>query len=386
MTTAKYRRGVTLVEIMAAILVLSIGLVGVLAAIPFGGMRLAQMNEADNSASVGSNALRIMDANGWANPNHWWIWDGSLNGNAGGVLGDGGQIFEGASHSDIRFNLQFPYFVDPYNAKSFEGTNLYPYPFSRQYTGILPVPLQFTYVSPLINDVKSSSYTLPFLEKFYENAFYQQDDLISGVAENEDESEFRPQIETEPRLWPVPPSSLTDEQKPQVPSFSGRYTWMACVYPRTLYPTITNVPIDAITSSDYDVVVFKDRTLGASVLPAQLLNSGYQGGVVDVNLNNLNDVDVNLILSQLETTRCIMLAGQDDVQYSDGFKYYARWFTIANYGRIENETTGASYLRLTLVGPNMPTNWTTGGQVAAVFCPGAVGVYSGKSSFAENLD
>ena len=38
------RRAETLVEILAAITVLSIGLVGVLAAIPFGGFRMSQMS------------------------------------------------------------------------------------------------------------------------------------------------------------------------------------------------------------------------------------------------------------------------------------------------------------------------------------------------------
>ena len=62
------RRGETLIEIMASIMVLCIGLVGVLAAIPFGGFRMSQMSEADNSAAVGRNAVRMMKVNGWGNP------------------------------------------------------------------------------------------------------------------------------------------------------------------------------------------------------------------------------------------------------------------------------------------------------------------------------
>ncbi|MBR6387692.1 MAG: hypothetical protein IKS14_05495, partial [Thermoguttaceae bacterium] len=63
----------TLIEIMSSILVLSIGLVGVLAAIPFGGFRMAQMSEADNSSLVGRDAVRMMKINGWANPTNWYL-------------------------------------------------------------------------------------------------------------------------------------------------------------------------------------------------------------------------------------------------------------------------------------------------------------------------
>ena len=65
------RRAETLVEILAAITVLSIGLVGVLAAIPFGGFRMSQMTEADNSAALGRNAVRLIRSHGWCNPNNW---------------------------------------------------------------------------------------------------------------------------------------------------------------------------------------------------------------------------------------------------------------------------------------------------------------------------
>ena len=44
------RRGETLIEIMASIMVLSIGLVGVLAAIPFGGFRRRRTQRRENDS------------------------------------------------------------------------------------------------------------------------------------------------------------------------------------------------------------------------------------------------------------------------------------------------------------------------------------------------
>ncbi|MGN1063923.1 MAG: prepilin-type N-terminal cleavage/methylation domain-containing protein, partial [Thermoguttaceae bacterium] len=109
------RRAMTLIEIMSSILVLSIGLVGVLAAIPFGGFRMAQMNEADNSSLVGRDAVRMMKINGWANPNNWYIVNRTNNSvydsNPKSILASGGEL--------TGLNLTYPFFVDPLGNSSY---------------------------------------------------------------------------------------------------------------------------------------------------------------------------------------------------------------------------------------------------------------------------
>ncbi|MBQ6827715.1 MAG: prepilin-type N-terminal cleavage/methylation domain-containing protein, partial [Thermoguttaceae bacterium] len=360
------RRGMTLVEIMAAILVLSIGLVGVLSAIPFGGLRMAQMQEADNSSALGRNAVRVMKSNGWANPANWWLRN-DANDNSVRTNGN--------------LNLTFPYFVDPIsktvsNAPEFFATT----PvggFDSFFTRVAPVQTaDFSFVPgvgyPEINAAQ------------IERAFYLQDDLVYGYANGEDETFYRPRVETTDGL-------LGDVGDPNATaSFSGRYTWLATILPKNSSGDFIDCPKDAIAAADYDVVVFENRvSRDEKAFAARLEGSGYQGGAVTLDLTSgvqpwrvgdggdpsLDALDVERLIEQLETTRYILLTGREDIPTNGSFRAFARWYKIANYAVSETDAAGnPSELRLTLVGPNTPTCWTAGGQpITATVFPGAIG-------------
>ncbi len=70
----KNRNGVSLMEVLISIFVLSIGLMGVAALLPAGGFNIAKTNEADRSASCGRAALRdikirnLLDQTKWTAP------------------------------------------------------------------------------------------------------------------------------------------------------------------------------------------------------------------------------------------------------------------------------------------------------------------------------
>ena len=370
------RFGMTLVEIMAAILVLSIGLVGVLSAIPFGGLRMSQMQEADNSSALGRNASRTMKANGWANPANWWYENGDPTAvNANSVFDNG----------DL--NLTFPFFIDPIsktrNAPEFFATT----PsggFDSFFTRVAPTVAHPTFGRAAIQP------------RHIERAFYLQDDLVYGYASDEDEAFYRPRVETTDGL-------LGDVGDPDATApFSGRYTWLATVAPRNASGDFYDCPKDALVAADYDVVVFENRVPGdEKAFAARLEGSGYQGGAVtldltsgvDVDNNGLDALDVERLIEQLETTRYVFLTGREDIPTNGNFRAFARWYKIANYGVSETDAAGIpTELRLTLVGPNTPTCWTptfdaAGNQVAdgqpitATIFPGAIGVYSGTASF-----
>jgi len=372
------RFGMTLVEIMAAILVLSIGLVGVISAIPFGGLRMSQMQEADNSSALGRNAARVMKSNGWANPANWWLRN-DANDNSVRTNGN--------------LNLTFPYFVDPIsktvsNAPEFFATT----PvggFDAFFTRVAPVQTaDFSFVPgvgyPEINAAQ------------IERAFYLQDDLVYGYANGEDETFYRPRVETTDGL-------LGDVGSPNATQpFSGRYTWLATVSPKNASGDFYDCPKDALAAADYDVVVFENRVPGdEKAFAARLEGSGYQGGAVtldltggvDVNNVGLDALDVERLIEQLETTRYILLTGREDLPTNGNFRAFARWYKIANYGVVATDATGfPTALRLTLVGPNTPKCWTptfdaAGNKVAdglpvtATIFPGAIGVYSGTANF-----
>ena len=392
------RRAVTLVEIMAAILVLSIGLVGILAAIPFGGFRMAQMSEADNSAAVGRNALRIMKANHWANPNNWWLVNYfSSNGPQLYGIVDPTDNVHPLVDSDLwRLNLDAPFIIDPLSAQTYLPTLAYYTP------GGLGV--RYTLVSPL-EDGMNGLPRVPSgsgaayggvaafnarLRNWYERFFYQQDDLVSGYAETEDETQFRPQLETEQAsLFDWDDQSADYSSPMDVPSYSGRYSWMACVYPGSSTGARYSADLSCIVSADYDVVVFKDRIIGdQKFFAGVVLGSGYQGGEIELDLTSMRDaentacdssIDRSRLVDQLEQTRYIMLTGRNSDRLEDGaFPTFTRWYKIANYSVDDENNT----LRLTLIGSDTPKTWAGGNTpIAAVFYPGAVGVYSDTCAF-----
>lgn len=381
------RRGETLIEIMASIMVLCIGLVGVLAAIPFGGFRMSQMSEADNSAAVGRNAVRMMKVNGWGNPNSWLI-KNITNGSyisANNPLGSGSLLYR---NNDVDYlNLTYPFVIDPLGAT--DATEYMPHasaftPVSRDGVGY---SVAFAHVSPLPQDGNGEYETYPVsrLINWYEHIFYQQDDLIVGYYESEDETEFRPRVETEDKVY-------LDTNSASIPSFSGRYSWMSFIYPKSSSSTIDACDFSSINSVDFDTVVFRDRIIGdEKAFAAQVTGSGYQGGVVTIDLASCRDSDNNVanspedyarVREQLLQTRYILLAGPDDYPKADSFDNAvyptkACWYKIANFANVDNET-----IRLTLIGPNTPSGWTfEGARITAVFYPGVIGVYSGSAAF-----
>lgn len=376
------RNGMTLIEIMSSVMVLAVGLVGVLAAIPFGGFRLSQMNEADYSSAVGRVAVRTIKSNGWANPNNWYL----KSTQTGGLLNDVvNPAIKMDSDGGIRLNLAYPFFIDPLNPNNQSyGPTFYPTD-SRLWN--VNAPFFYSCVSPIVGSSNIQIAVSEGLSERYERAFYLPDDLASGYDVSEDETELRPRLETE---------SDNVMQNGDVPSFSGRYTWMATIYPKSNSEAFFNCRLSDVSSADYDAVVFKDRIPDDErVMNVTLDGSGNQGGTVTLDLSSMLDnsganasdgLDRARVLEQLETTKYVMLTGVDDIPVDGVFPNFSRWYKIANYSVIGEDDNGDPLtLRLSLIGPDTPASWINGagnaGTIKALFFPGVVGVYSGSTTF-----
>lgn len=353
----KNRRGETLVEILAAITVLSIGLVGVLAAIPFGGFRMSQMTEADNSAAVGRNAVRLMRSHGWCNPNNW-----RLNGLSVGVSGGNNLPVVTYDSNEYKLDLTFPFFIDPRDSYG-DPTAFHFYP-SNGKELVLP------YVSPWGDNGQGLG----------SSVFFQIDDFTSGSEVADTNDSYRPRLEMEEKGQV---DSYGNISSTQIPTYNGRYSWMATVRLKSFREQdLTQTYVSDVVSADYDVVVFRDRIVGDQrAIAAHLATAGYQGGTIELDLSTMvgeggSDVDYSRLREQLAQTRYIMIAGNDD--YRDSGTYvFARWYKIATWASID-ETT----VRLDVIGPNMPENWQGMDYgLTALFYPGVIGVYSGSVAF-----
>ena len=358
------RRAETLVEILAAITVLSIGLVGVLAAIPFGGFRMSQMSEADNSAAVGRNAVRLMRTHGWCNPNNWRLNDLSV-----GISGGRNLPVVTYDSNEYKLDLTYPFFIDPRDSYG-NPSALHFYPVNAN------------------SEVKGKELVLPYVSPLGDNGqmlgssvFFQVDDFTSGSEVADANDSYRPRLEME-----YGNTSFT-----QIPTYNGRYSWMATVRLKSSREQdLTQTYVSDVVSADYDAVVFRDRIAGDQrAIAAKLATAGYQGGTIELNLTTMvgeggSDDDYARLREQLAQTRYIMIAGNDD--YRDSGTYvFARWYKIANWANID-ETT----IRLDVIGPNMPENWMPKEhenwegmdyRLTALFYPGVIGVYSGSVAF-----
>ena len=358
------RRGETLVEILAAITVLSIGLVGVLAAIPFGGFRMSQMSEADNSAAVGRNAVRLMRTHGWCNPNNWRLNDLSV-----GISGGRNLPVVTYDSNEYKLDLTYPFFIDPRDSYG-DPSALHFYPLNAS-SGVEGKELVLPYVSPWGDNGQGLG----------SSVFFQVDDFTSGSEVADANDSYRPRLEME-----YGNTSFT-----QIPTYNGRYSWMATVRLKSSREQdLTQTYVSDVVSADYDAVVFRDRIAGDQrAIAAKLATAGYQGGTIELNLTTMvgeggSDDDYARLREQLAQTRYIMIAGNDD--YRDSGTYvFARWYKIANWANID-ETT----IRLDVIGPNMPENWMPKEhenwegmdyRLTALFYPGVIGVYSGSVAF-----
>ena len=360
------RRAETLVEILAAITVLSIGLVGVLAAIPFGGFRMSQMSEADNSAAVGRNAVRLMRSHGWCNPNNWILNDLSI-----GVSGGNNFLAVTGDANGYKLDLTYPFFIDPRDSNRLNPPILTFYPANGK-------ELVLPYVSPLGDNGRGLG----------SSVFFQVDDFTSGSEIADTNDSYRPRLEMEEKEQI---DSYGIPSKTQIPTYNGRYSWMATVRLKSSREQdLTQTYLSDVVSADYDAVVFRDRIAGDQrAIAAKLATAGYQGGTIELNLTTMvgeggSDDDYARLREQLAQTRYIMIAGNDD--YCDSGTYvFARWYKIANWANID-ETT----IRLDVIGPNMPENWMPKEhenweemdyRLTALFYPGVIGVYSGSVAF-----
>lgn len=144
------RSGLSLIEIMVSLLVLSIGLLGILAAIPFGAFQLAKMKDADVATTTARKAFAAIEANHWDTPSPQFLCNLDVqiirrfsNGanNLPGATAPYRQILDNSGVGYL--DLTYPLLLDPigwvhptYNSVTDYNKLAYLRPFYRPYQSI----------------------------------------------------------------------------------------------------------------------------------------------------------------------------------------------------------------------------------------------------------
>jgi type II secretory pathway pseudopilin PulG len=337
-TTKRVRAGVTLLEVLFSMGIVTVGLLGVMIIVPLAGSRSAQGMIADGADRLGRNAIRAFDVYQMRRPDSW------------------AQLDPNNPGSGNYANFPYPW-TDPYNpSEPFCIDPLYMAAHTGK-AGILRFPYLGTATPPgsvpwmkRISLRRWPGATLPSGVMSIEQAgqiFLGEDDLVFNL----------------PPDRTLPPQQKYDSSTSKR-QWEGKFSWLATMVPKQ-------------DSDQYllSIVVFHRRESYAeaerTVDVTSFDSNGFNGG--DVTLSALPSPSTTPATEddlKMKQGEWLLLAGMN----ASGVEHF-RWYRIqsADSGPVLNGA-GTGYERvLTLFGQDWPVSALTVHK--AVWIPGIVAVY-----------
>ncbi|MBO7678733.1 MAG: prepilin-type N-terminal cleavage/methylation domain-containing protein [Thermoguttaceae bacterium] len=396
--TASPRRrgGMTLIEIMMAILILSIGLLGVLASVPFGAVQMGRMVEKDYVTAAARNGQSILRMNNWLLPDQWC--------RGGPVSGDPDPLLP-ARYDAFGETFVLPVMMDPLGYKEYPfSSNDIDYRAINLGSGVIPFIFPFdtgyrtAYRAGLPTlDFAGITLAIQSESRKLDRLFHSVDDLTYELEAN---STNRP--------------ILLEDTETSGAAFTGEYSWMAMLSLSAVGsetsrlvnpgdPFFEAVPLqfpsenpEAVVDVRSDVVVFRGRVPGNEfdyiTADVAVGATGFAGGAMTLAptvdnsyhcaADDYNGLDADHgtavagdLLANLESSAYLLLIGPKDGDGTGAARPFCRWYRIANSAPTVFNTLDA--VDVTLIGENCPENWSnTTGRVKAVVFKNVRGVLS----------
>ncbi|MCL2303913.1 MAG: hypothetical protein FWC43_01065 [Planctomycetaceae bacterium] len=366
---SRSRSGLSLFEILAAMFVLMVGLLGVLAVLPFGIYQMNRVNKADFGGNCGRAAIQEIRIRNWADDFEDSLYDPYDSTNPDRVY----------NRTDDKLHCDKPIIVDPLllaqylNDPNFNTLQTYPvnsaYPVNSGGNGLPRVMSQF----PGMKDANGviiqtpSTWGAQTLNQV-NDAFYWKDDRNFAAPAS-------PNVQN-PR--PVGVTGASGIQSHE------NYSWLYMLTPQVRCPLDASgcASEENIIGYDVDVVVFFKRNVDLntlhkterSVIAVQQGAGGYRGGsfILYASDNSTSGQELSAVEAlELPDTRWLLLSDS-----AANGTLFAKWYRIVNSGEIEpsNDTTlGSSMRRIMLLGPDIPGDVTISN---ATLIQGAIHVYS----------
>jgi hypothetical protein len=380
------RRGISLMEVLISIFVLSIGLLGVAAIIPLGQLALWETAKADRSGACGRAAMREIQVSRLLDYRYWY-WQYNIWGFTPPYSVLANRIpddFNAVSASQDNM----PFVVDPLGyAKLWSLSSSSSFWFG----GSLPRrSLHATPLSPSLTGPRSPYSPIPPNPLIDENLFFWSDDLQFNAIKN---SIARPRAlqmwryddgSIKVRLMPPLPSEIPPTGQPQPVSFVENATESSYSWFLTAMPVATEMSLQVASRRFFNVSVvvcykrnFQNTdslegehtaTINANTdTPAGFPGMGIGGGTVLLN-NDVKGVNGASLGSSVNVkeNQWVMLyhihfdsSGNPVPQLNR-----CNWYRVVG--------VGGSTSTLSLVGPD----WDPNLRATLVVVPGAIAVYN----------
>jgi len=357
------RRGVTLMEVLISVFVLAVGLLGVAAMIPLGGLTILETNKADRAGACGRASMRDVRIRGMLDPQNW-------------VTYNGGAVWACAmgnyTSTDPNSGPYSPVCIDPLYLASpqvdFSQSDARIFPYGGNTTLSLP---RLTLGDTAHVDDTAAAMTFGMAERIFRWAedltYYQPDD------------NDRPLMEFFARNGTVvTASNLTTIA---IPATDGNYSWMFTLSPA---PSERGNGFSGKMLYTVSVVVFYKRSLSRPVVgipserlvKAQCLSGGYGGG--DFVLTTTQPDSDYL---KVKRGDWLMLVGKQTILNGTSTTtiQVAKWYRIVATSDNPVYDSGAWGRHVVLAGPDWDTTSISGSgssEYDAILADNVVGVYT----------
>jgi type II secretory pathway pseudopilin PulG len=334
-STAK-RRGISIIEVLVSLFILSVGLLGIASLLPIGQRQALLADQQDRLSALGQNAVRTFRTRGFSNF-QWWR-------TAGGT-----SIAQNGSPGATAVFATAPIFIDPLMVEA-QGNTVNKVPHNG--TGLFD---RFT-----LKQSASTGAGTSIGQAGAEAMFLSRDDVI-----------------VEPGT--TPESATKAKYDSGRRDFDGEYSWAAMLsptYPNNYPPGIAKGTPYPEQSCQLSIIVFYRRplngtaalndsdTLDSTSIPRErVLGASFVGGGIGGGEITINGSTANMLVK----------IGEYVLVFKEGTgttPYYAKWYRVIAAEKLESM---ASSRQLTLSGPDWPG--ATSGLQMVIF-DGAVAVYN----------
>lgn len=392
-------RGVTLTEVLIAMGILAVGLLGAAAMFPVGSYYVLKGEIADRGSSIARAAFSDLVARGELSPQNWYLYTGAGNYTSmsdyvafwmtvpGHVNPNTGQII---SPAKLNTDAGFVYIIDPYGLSAAAAVGAAPQnslyaPIQGRWSGTLPTTGLWQPFSGNSGDgwpirrlcTASALVGNTPVESLAATLYRSGDDVSFSVPDEEDQpSQQLLSITTDGSGNPVPLARQS----------AGDYSWMAMVAP-TQNAAQLAVGLDpSAYYYDVSVVVFYKRTprlmeSTESLVRGNIVSTGTSGGEILLDSGSITDA-----YEDFKTGQWILVTAPHPSSTATKPLLFSQWYRVLT--NIEPERGSTEQIgtvdfndpdtqRLVgLRGPDWPWQPTDNIQVRVGIFPGAVAVHT----------